>query len=399
MQSRLLREGSLGLLILAGIIGFSGLFFWIFNFRIGEQGYRFTVKFDDTGGLLNGAAVRLRGVEVGRVERIVTQLDSVVVEVEIDSSRILIPLNSRFSSTQTGLIGQTTLDIVPEDVDDIAETSQSGAEGATEAPPALEGDNLASPLDDACDTTLIVCDRAVVQGDVGVNYTQLVQKIENLISSFEEGSFSDNLNSVASSVTEVAESVTVLSESIQQDLDIEAISAAAASIRQAADNLNGVLAQNQASLASTLTNLESFSQDASEISTALKPLLTDETLVRDLTEISTNAVAATEDLREVTATLNDPDVILNIRTALDSARVTFENAEKITTDLEILTGDLEFLESLKNLVFGLDGLVSYQPIPGITAYPVGGTGSDMRLNFIPAEIAGWELDSAEAERL
>ncbi|MEM8717195.1 MAG: MlaD family protein, partial [Cyanobacteria bacterium P01_G01_bin.4] len=358
MQSRLLREGSLGLLILGGIVGFSGLFFWIFNFRVGEQGYRFTVEFEDAGGLLNGAAVRLRGVEVGRVEGIVTQLDVVEVGVAIDSSGILIPANSEFVSAQTGLIGQTTLDIIPVDNEDDGEPA-----AASPAPPNAE--SLAGPLDDACDSDAIVCNNAVMRGDVGVNYAQLVQRIDSLISSFDDGSFSDNLNSVATSVTDVADSVTVLSESIQQDLDIEAISGAAAAIRDAATNLNGVLAENQASLTATLDNLETFSQDASEISRALKPLLTDELFVQDLTAISANAAAATADLKEVTATLNDPDVILNMRTALDSARVTFENTEKITTDLETLTGDLEFLESLKSLVFGLDGLVSDQPMPGI----------------------------------
>ncbi|MEM9567556.1 MAG: MlaD family protein [Cyanobacteria bacterium P01_E01_bin.34] len=385
MQSRLFREGSLGLLILSGIVGFSGLFFWIFNFQVGEQGYGFTVKFVDAGGLLNGAAVRLRGVEVGRVEGITTRLDAVDVNVTIGSSGILIPANSEFLAAQTGLIGQTTLDIVPLTEGDGVTPITNESE-----PTGSDGETLAGPLDEACDPDVIVCNGAEEIGAVGVNYAQLVQRIDSLISSFDDGGFSDNLNSVATSVTDVADSVTILAESIQQDLDIEAISGAATAIRDAANNLNGVLASNQASLTATLTNLETFSQDASEISAALQPLLTDETFVQDLTTISANAAAATEDLKAVTATLNDPDVIVNIRTALDSARVTFENAEKITTDLETLTGDLEFLESLKNLVFGLDGLVSYQPIPGIAPHTIGASNAEIRLNFTPVELTSLE---------
>lgn len=353
MRSRLLREGSLGLLILGGILGLSGLFFWIMNFRVGEQSYHFTVKFDDAGGLLDGAAVRLRGVNVGRIDDIHTKVDAVEVRVSIDSSKILIPVDSQFTSTQTGLIGQTTLDIIP------SETSASST---------TDERNVAGPLDKDCDGEMIVCDRAIVQGDVGVSYSQLVKRVDGLLSSIGDGELTSNLNSVAASVTEVANSVAELSNSIQEDLDFEAISGAVSSIQLAADSLNELVEENQATLTSTLGSLQVFSQDASEISAALKPLIVEGNFVRDLGTFtsqaaiaSESALAATEDLKAITASLNDPDLVLTFRTTLDSARVTFENAEKITTDLDVLTGDLEFLESVKSLVLGLDGLVSHQP--------------------------------------
>ena len=354
MKSRMVREGSLGLLILGGILGLSALFFWIMNFRVGDRSYRFTVEFDDAGGLLDGAAVRFRGVDVGHIDNILTKLDRVEVDVSINSSNILIPIDSQFTSTQTGLIGQTTLDIIPGE-------SSSEEKISSQAP-------IPGPLDEDCNPDIIVCHQASVEGDVGIGYSQLVKRLDNLLSSFGGDDFSGNLTSVADSVTEVANSVSELSKSIQQDLDFEAISDAVASIQQASDSLNALVVNNQATLTSTLNSLQEFSRDASDITTALKPLIVEGDFVRDLDTLtsqaaiaSESAVAATRDLKEITASLNDPDLVLTFRNTLDSARVTFENAEKITSDLDLLTGDLEFLESLKSLVFGLDGLVSYQP--------------------------------------
>ena len=373
MRSRLWREGSLGLLILTGILGLSGLFFWIFNLRPGERGYRFIVRFDNAAGLLDGAAVRLRGVEVGRIQGIMAQLDAVLVEVEIGSSNTLIPIDSEFLSTQTGLIGQTTLDIVPLDEDAL----DSGAAEASE---------FAGPIDEQCNGEAIVCEGIEVQGDIGVGYTQLLERVDNLLSTVDAGSFAENLNQVSASVTNVANSVTELSESIQAELDFEAISAAIYSIQAAADNLNTVITTTKPSLTASINNLETFSRDAKEISATLKPLLTDEGFVQNLSTISENALAASQDLQEITASLNDPDLVLNFRTTLESARVTFENSEKITTDLELLTGDREFLESLKNLVFGLDGLVSYIPWRD-ESLQVAGTGSGIKLGFTPVKVA------------
>ena len=357
MQSRLGREGALGLLILAGVLGLSGLFYWVLNLRVGDGGYGFTVQFDDAGGLLDGGAVRLRGVDVGRIEAISSDVDAVRVRVQIDSANTVVPLRSEFLSSQTGLIGATSLDIVP--------SADFPAEGV-----------MAGPLDERCDITMIVCADVEVEGSIGVSYSQLVQKMDRLLSSFEEGDFASNLNQVAGSVTEVSDSVTEvaasvteLSETIQNDLDFVAISEAAASVQTAADELSQLVQTNQVTLETTLADLSSFSADMAELTGVLAPTLGSEVFVGDLQTISSqaaiaseNAVAATEDLRVLTESFSDPDTMANLRATLDAARVTFENAQKITTDLDELTGDAQFRESLRQLVLGLNDLVSLDPL-------------------------------------
>ena len=50
--------------------------------------------------------------------------------------------------------------------------------------------------------------------------------------------------------------------------------------------------------------------------------------------------------------------MVSLQQTLDSARVTFDNAQKITADLESFTGDPAFLENVRDLVDGLNNLLS-----------------------------------------
>jgi len=89
MRSRAVREGAVGLLILAGALGFAGLFLWIYNLRFGSRGFQFTVTYTNVVGLAEGSSVRLRGVTIGRVERIVPQPSQVEVQVTIDQPLVI----------------------------------------------------------------------------------------------------------------------------------------------------------------------------------------------------------------------------------------------------------------------------------------------------------------------
>ena len=54
MRARTIREGSVGLLILAGIALFGGLVMWLRNITVGQQSYRFLADFDSANGILQG---------------------------------------------------------------------------------------------------------------------------------------------------------------------------------------------------------------------------------------------------------------------------------------------------------------------------------------------------------
>ncbi|PIK92699.1 mammalian cell entry protein [Synechococcus sp. 65AY6Li] len=361
MRSRAIREGAVGLLILAGALGFAGLFLWIYNLRFGSRGFRFTVTYPNVAGLAEGSSVRLRGVAVGRVERILPQAAQVEVQVAIDQP-LIIPRDALFITKQTGLVGETVVDILP----------RGSVEGA-----------VGSPLAADCDRSQIICDGDVVEGKPGVDFGQLLIRLERLLARVDDDEVFSTLNATLEGITRVADSVANLSETLEErvaalrteDLDLlqfteaaRAVSQTAASLQEAADQFTALLLENRTSLQAALENIQQVSADLQAMSSAVRPLLTDPQLQADVRQIlaevraaAENVSQATDDLRQLAASLNDPGTLATLRQTLDSARITFQNAQKITADIDELTGDPQFRRALRELVLGLSNLVSSAP--------------------------------------
>lgn len=361
MRSRAIREGAVGLLILAGALGFAGLFLWIYNLRFGSRGFRFTVTYPNVAGLAEGSSVRLRGVAVGRVERILPQAAQVEVQVAIDQP-LIIPRDALFITKQTGLVGETVVDILP----------RGSVEGA-----------VGSPLAADCDRSQIICDGDVVEGQPGVDFGQLLIRLERLLARVNDDEVFSTLNATLEGITRAADSVANLSETLEErvaalrteDLDLlqfteaaRAVSQTAASLQEAADQFTALLLENRTSLQAALENIQQVSADLQAMSSAVRPLLTDPQLQADVRQIlaevraaAENVSQATDDLRQLAASLNDPGTLATLRQTLDSARITFQNAQKITADIDELTGDPQFRRALRELVLGLSNLVSSAP--------------------------------------
>ncbi|MFS8821686.1 MlaD family protein, partial [Synechococcus sp. W60.2] len=368
MRSRAIREGAVGLLILAGALGFAGLFLWIYNLRFGSRGFRFTVTYPNVAGLAEGSSVRLRGVAVGRVERILPQAAQVEVQVAIDQP-LVIPRDALFVTTQTGLVGETVMDILP----------QGRGQAAT-----------GSPLAADCDSSQIICDGDVVEGTPGVDFGQLLIRLDQLLTRINDDELFDTLNTTLEGITRVANSVADLSKTVEErvaalrteDLDLSQFTSAAVAIQDAAgavretarsfqaaaDRFTVLVEQNRTSLQAALENIQQVSADLQAMSSAVRPLLTDPQLQADVRQIlaevraaAENVSQATDDLRQLAASLNDPGTLATLRQTLDSARITFQNAQKITADIDELTGDPQFRRALRELVLGLSNLVSSVP--------------------------------------
>ncbi len=393
MRSRAVREGAVGLLILAGALGFAGLFLWIYNLRFGGQGFRFTVTYTNVAGLTEGSSVRLRGVNVGRVERIVPQPGQVEVQVAVDQP-LAIPRDAIFFTSQTGLVGETVMDILPRNSGDIQ---------------ALAG----SPLAEDCNRRQIVCDGDVVEGTPGVDFGQLLTQMDRLITRVNDDALFENLNLTLAGVTRLANSVADLSETLEErvsalrteDLDLSQFTVAATAIQEAAasvsrtarsfqsafDELTRLVEQNRTSLNASLQNVQRVSEDLQAMSSAVRPLITNPQLQTDVEQIvanvrvaSANVAEATEDLRQISTNLNDPGTMATLRQTLDSARVTFQNIQKISADIDELTGDPQFRRSLRDLVLGLSGLVS--SVPGDPGDPVQPAAAEYHFRFVPVSF-------------
>ena len=70
------------------------------------------IRFDDAQGLKIGSDVKKEGIQIGTVIGYEIEGTSVIIDIEIDKE-IKIPIDSRFSITQDGLLGSKFIDIIP----------------------------------------------------------------------------------------------------------------------------------------------------------------------------------------------------------------------------------------------------------------------------------------------
>ncbi|MBW4652773.1 MAG: MCE family protein [Kaiparowitsia implicata GSE-PSE-MK54-09C] len=361
MRSRTLREGSVGLLILAGLGLFIGLGLWIRGLNF-SRSYTFLIEFVDAGGIQPGGPVRYRGVLVGQITDVRPGLNLAEVEVEISPPSVVIPRNSLIYPNQTGLIGEAGIDILPPAQEVLAAGSFD-------------------PLAEECDRTLVICDGDRISGEKGVTFNELIRATIQLTNILNNPELFENINTLtrnssdaAAGVTRLTAEVTELAESVQAELSTLSRSAnattlavgrTASELSVTANEVNRLIAANQGSLVSTLNNVTQTSNDIRVIVNRLMPLVEEQGVIADLQLLSTsaalaadNAAQASVSLRALTDSLGSADNLLLLQETLDSARATFQNAQKITADLDELTGDPTLRRGLRDLIRGFSRLVS-----------------------------------------
>lgn len=386
MRSRTVREGSLGLFILLGVFLFVIFGLWLRGLEFGKKKYTFSVQFTDANGLREGGIVRYRGFEVGRVVAIKAEEKGVEATVEISEPGVRIPQNASFQANQSGLIGETSLDIIPPQA----------------IPPQTESIN---PLDENCNAELIVCNNARLPGETGISFGSLLASSARFTELYTNPIFFQNLNNTAKNaglaaaeIAALSRELALLSKSVRQE--IKSFSNVANSISSAADrttnkignttdklsqtidtfnstavdlgdlvkNVNGLVSDNRNNIQTTLQSIGNTSDRLNQVLANVNPTLNrvnskldsiqTEQIVKNLETLTANSAEASANLRDLSKSINDPSNILVLQKTLDAARVTFENAQKITSDLDELTGNPTFRQNLLDLVNGLSNLVS-----------------------------------------
>lgn len=194
---RMIREGSLGLLILLGLGLFGSFVLWLRGFSFGKQHYTVVVSFRDIAKMQLGAPVRYRGVQVGAVSEINARSNHVDVAIQITPATLRIPRQVRIEANQAGFIGETSIDIFP--FQDISRAAQN-----------------TNPLDKNCKSELIICDRDRLQGEIGVTFDELLRSSLGLSKLFSNPQFFGNLSQLIQNTTVVTAEVTALSRDLQQ---------------------------------------------------------------------------------------------------------------------------------------------------------------------------------------
>lgn len=358
MRSRTLREGSVGLLIIFGVLVFGGLALWIKGIKFGDKSYKIIGDFPDVNGVQLGDGVRYRGLQVGRVENIEPATNGVDVVIEIDSSDLLIPKNAILKARSAGLVGESFIEIVPD----------------SQLPTSVA--NM-SPVADNCDPELIVCNNARLQAEKGITLDDLLPFTLRFSKAFSDPEFVgkidttvNNTGIAASEVAGLSKKTGVLIEELQQEVNKtsgELVSTAnsfqttAEQINRLTNNVERLIAQNEGSLNNTLNSISTTSDRLENLVVKLDQTVDQanvEELAGNLDELTTNATVASENLKNITENFGNDQSLVSLQKTLDSARVTFDNAQKITSDLESITGDPTFIENVRKLVNGLSNLVS-----------------------------------------
>ncbi len=108
-----IMESVLGLVTLIIAILFFIIFVKANNQNLSDETYTLNARFLKVGGIMIGNDVKLRGVKVGVVKKVLLDDDFfALVEFEIDS-KVKIPSNSSISVFSDGLLGNKYLSISP----------------------------------------------------------------------------------------------------------------------------------------------------------------------------------------------------------------------------------------------------------------------------------------------
>ncbi|WP_420809905.1 MlaD family protein [Gloeothece citriformis] len=400
-------QSAVGLTILVALGLLGWLILWLSNFSFGNRSYRATFIFPNAGGMSVGTRVAYRGVRVGRIVSINPEPGGVAIGVEISPADRLIPANSSIEAVQAGLVGETSIDIIP-------------VEGLP--PEGVKAD----PLDPKCNRAIIICNGSRLQGEGKLDVNALIRSLLRIADVIDDPEFTGTVRVIAQRTTDALGNISSFSKEAsglikdtRSNRTINRLDNTLLSIDQAADSVNQAASQidqvtgdinqaagslqrlgNQASslleeaerqdtlknLNSTLVSLQGFSEQirgfitvnqgnigntlvglgetSQELAATLRklgPILTQveqSKLVTNLDTISNNTAALTGNLRDISAKLNDPATIVQLQQILDAARAVFENANKITSDLDELTGNPQFRRDLRRVIEGLSNLVS-----------------------------------------
>jgi phospholipid/cholesterol/gamma-HCH transport system substrate-binding protein len=394
MQSRAVREGSVGLMLIAGLGVFGAIFLWLKGLAPGTQSYNIIAQFAQAPGIQPGGVVRFRGIRVGKITRIEPGANGVAVVMQMENPNLTIPKDVAVEVSQTGLIGEPVIEITPRNSTPINTNS------------------LARATDSKCDGNLILCNNAKVNGQIGASFNELLLRATKLIDLYSNPALVANLNQTLVKTGNAAEDFSRLSKNLDRvtndfsklpktveiglnNLSVNAntltksfdrtsmkigqstdkfnvtaaeLTATAAEYKKLATSVNSLVVENRKTFASSLNNFDKLSVDLRKTVTAINPSisklnttlskLNSDKLTKDLESVLSNANQTSINLRNITANLNDPKTLLTLQQTLDSARSTFQNTQKITADLDDLTGSPEFRNNLRNLVNGLGKLVS-----------------------------------------
>ena len=275
--------------------------------------YSFTMRFNQAQGILEGASVRVAGVQVGRVSAV--DFDSVTNEAMVTARvnhKVRLYSNYHYTIGIGGLVGERYVEIRP------------------------VSHNLGG----------LLVDGSSVDGQTTPDMNELFETTNNLLSRLSNTA--DSLNDIVAS----PENQRNLHDSLAN------LKTATADAVGFTGGLQQLVKRDAPSVDTLVANLRTVSEDAREVSESLAPQLLHSNLLHNLEEASGKAVKIADRFEGITDALgrmvNDKELSENLRTTLRNFRQSSDDLIVITEQVRLASGSLPHVA--KNLSLASDDL-------------------------------------------
>ena len=173
----------------------------MYLFKFKDLKYSFFIEFDNANGMMIGTPIKLRGIQVGAIQNLQLKPNCVLALAEIYSHKTMIIKDSIFETTQTGLLNDVVIDIIPLK--------------------NLESHLNTSPISFSCNSSKIICKNTYILGDRGLNYDDLVRSTTRISQRFDDPGFFYLFYMFLTSSIEVAEGISIFLKDFSYSLGLQ----------------------------------------------------------------------------------------------------------------------------------------------------------------------------------
>ena len=301
---RSLREAAVGLSILAALAAASGLWLRLRGHQFFGSAWTVTVRLDNGAGLVSRSSVLYRGVDVGTVQSITPEPDSVAVAVQFRDAQLVIPQPVRAQVVTGSVLGGA------------AKLMLTGSSNPLPA--------ATSPTAKDCPSAQQLCAGDVLRGSRGPTLDAAMARVTTLLDRAIDLELLDTLDLMAKTLIVTSNSITTAANdtgTLMQSLDD-----LAQRLGTAVDHVN--------TSAANITKITGHLANASaELDRPETIALFRQTLV--------NVEHSTDQLRSKASTI------------LGNVERFTAHLDEIGTDILGITGDPAVTEGLRNLTVGL----------------------------------------------
>jgi phospholipid/cholesterol/gamma-HCH transport system substrate-binding protein len=282
---------------------------WFSQYNPGKKFYVLEGKFKNVGGLLTGSKVYLMGVEVGKVDTLTPELNTVKVLMDIDTE-IKIPTNTRLAITSKGLVGDKCVEFLVD--------SSEMPKGFYPPGALIEGNSPANFEDVIVETkkTLQLTQKMIGDPELNRNLKQTTRNVEK---------FTRQLGESIKQINLVSENIKGFVGNTNHTVD---------DINLFVGDLRGFTTSNRDNINNIISNSNRISRSLDTFANNVNGLLEDPANKRDLKLTMKSIRGAADNIQYITG---------------KASKVT-DNVTMITSDIHDVTGDNDLKNNLKDIV-------------------------------------------------